>query len=695
MAFEVSGAILAEGLVSTVATDAAFELMPLAMESLAPEVLGSLAPEAFSGFGGETLSSLFGSEMVPTAIKEAATPMAESALTGGAGAGEGITAATKGAVETGATLPEASTFAQGAPQFSPEELNAINQGTMDAASSGPSPYEPTASTGQSPLVEKAPTGTENLGQGFKPTMPNTTGTSVGLNPATPTPSPFTAPPAPSSLANLAPPTDTGFMQGFSNFVDKHPFMTGAGIYGIANATGLLNQKPQTFGNQNTSTYNSPYKFDAKNFKGSHPNSQQYKVDYSGYPGYKGYAVGGITQASPQTDYSTGGSAPLIGTPAANTTMDSTVGNNSMFPMSEMDRSYYATPTQLPAGISNTKAPQTPQSMAGTMGGYETKVDPYAGTMSMAAGGQVPGYSTGGSLLQALLDKYNQTGEKPTQDQFLEAQGLHSSFNPEYAFDKANAKFVPMPSMEQYLPAPKAPAPSNDSGGGYAGGSMPNELKYASGGIAHYYRGDLATSTGQRGDVYGATQRFLDMYDPASRYEAPSGTPDVGIFHDTNPATRDKSAYQASGIRNKAIANKAMVKTGANYMAPSRQMGQINLNTPNAKADDTDSDQVLTGASGGIMGASLGGYAAGGNPRLLKGPGDGMSDNIPATIGGRQPARLADGEFVVPADVVSHLGNGSTDAGAKRLHEMMDKVRMERTGKKKQAPAVKANKYIPK
>ena len=72
-----------------------------------------------------------------------------------------------------------------------------------------------------------------------------------------------------------------------------------------------------------------------------------------------------------------------------------------------------------------------------------------------------------------------------------------------------------------------------------------------------------------------------------------------------------------------------------------------------------------------------------------------SDNIPATIGNRQPARLADGEFVVPADVVSGLGNGSTEAGAKKLHSMMDKVRIGRTGKKKQAPAIKADKYIPK
>jgi hypothetical protein len=72
----------------------------------------------------------------------------------------------------------------------------------------------------------------------------------------------------------------------------------------------------------------------------------------------------------------------------------------------------------------------------------------------------------------------------------------------------------------------------------------------------------------------------------------------------------------------------------------------------------------------------------------------MSDSIPGVIGGKQPARLADGEFVVPADVVSHLGNGSTDGGAKKLYAMMDKIRSARTGKKKQAPEINADKYLP-
>jgi len=88
------------------------------------------------------------------------------------------------------------------------------------------------------------------------------------------------------------------------------------------------------------------------------------------------------------------------------------------------------------------------------------------------------------------------------------------------------------------------------------------------------------------------------------------------------------------------------------------------------------------------------FAEGGTPRFLSGGGDGMSDDIPAVIGDKQPARLADGEFVIPADVVSHIGNGSSKAGAKRLYEMMADIRKERTGTKKQAPAIKPSKFMP-
>jgi hypothetical protein len=92
-------------------------------------------------------------------------------------------------------------------------------------------------------------------------------------------------------------------------------------------------------------------------------------------------------------------------------------------------------------------------------------------------------------------------------------------------------------------------------------------------------------------------------------------------------------------------------------------------------------------------ASAGNYqfAQGG---YLDGAGDGMSDSIPATIEGKQPARLADGEFVIPADVVSHLGNGSTKAGAKQLYKMLDKIRAARTGTKKQGKQINPNKFMP-
>lgn len=93
-------------------------------------------------------------------------------------------------------------------------------------------------------------------------------------------------------------------------------------------------------------------------------------------------------------------------------------------------------------------------------------------------------------------------------------------------------------------------------------------------------------------------------------------------------------------------------------------------------------------SGGMTGE----YAVGG--KLLSGDGDGMSDSIKANIGGHQEARLGDGEFVVPADVVSHLGNGSTDAGAKQLYSMMDKVRKARTGRKAQGKQINPEKYLP-
>ena len=185
-----------------------------------------------------------------------------------------------------------------------------------------------------------------------------------------------------------------------------------------------------------------------------------------------------------------------------------------------------------------------------------------------------------------------------------------------------------------------------------------------------------------------TQRPVsaEMVDEAPAYErsspmlmAPGGVTklpkgDPGLYRDDNPTTRGQDSFTAALTRLNERQKKANIKGLPALKAAMQPLGNIE-----------------EAAKGGIM-SSLGGYSDGG--RMLKGPGDGMSDSIPASIANKQPARLADGEFVVPADVVSHLGNGSTDAGARKLYSMMDKIRKARTGKKKQAPAVKASRYMP-
>jgi hypothetical protein len=93
------------------------------------------------------------------------------------------------------------------------------------------------------------------------------------------------------------------------------------------------------------------------------------------------------------------------------------------------------------------------------------------------------------------------------------------------------------------------------------------------------------------------------------------------------------------------------------------------------------------AAGGIAGLKKGTY--------LRGATDGMADEVPAKIGKDQPAALSHGEFVIPADVVSHLGNGNSDAGAKKLYEMMDRIRKARTGNKQQGKQINPNKYLPR
>lgn len=187
-----------------------------------------------------------------------------------------------------------------------------------------------------------------------------------------------------------------------------------------------------------------------------------------------------------------------------------------------------------------------------------------------------------------------------------------------------------------------------------------------------------------------------------KYDPMTYRPDV-----VTPPTPYRPVYAAGGPVEQ-MSNQATL--GANTMYPMANMTTSAFATPYQDPRSTNMMQSMAPSGGGTVNmmsgepnmqgtrlavggiASLGAYSDGG--RMLKGPGDGMSDNIPARIGGKQEARLADGEFVVPADVVSHLGNGSTDAGAKQLYAMMDKVRNARTGRKQQGRQIKPQKYMP-
>jgi len=126
----------------------------------------------------------------------------------------------------------------------------------------------------------------------------------------------------------------------------------------------------------------------------------------------------------------------------------------------------------------------------------------------------------------------------------------------------------------------------------------------------------------------------------------------------------------------------------NQPTMSTGLGGFGLGRLNDLASEQAMNQAKTlgYAMGGLTALKPGGYLSGG--------GDGMSDSIPATIEGKQQARLADGEFVIPADVVSHIGNGSSKAGSKRLYAMLDKIRQARTGNKKQGKQINPSKYMP-
>ena len=149
------------------------------------------------------------------------------------------------------------------------------------------------------------------------------------------------------------------------------------------------------------------------------------------------------------------------------------------------------------------------------------------------------------------------------------------------------------------------------------------------------------------------------------------------------------AKQQGGGSSMSDAQKATQPNIPNLTAKREMTPYAPTSRPGAGGKKYFTQTEYKAAGGGI--GDLGGYSDGG--RLLKGPGDGVSDSIPAKIGQSRPARLSDGEFVIPARIVSELGNGSTEAGAKKLYAMMDRVKKARNHKNI-AANTKADKHLP-
>jgi len=323
------------------------------------------------------------------------------------------------------------------------------------------------------------------------------------------------------------------------------------------------------------------------------------------------------------------------------------------------------------------------------------------------GAKMATLSAFGGPLMAGLSAVNQPAPTATQSDNSNPMGL--KVNPQWTGPTVPAQPNPY-YKEQYANYAKTPYNPLTA----AGGGLMDVNRYADQGMTT----DDVESDSTTNRKYNAIQDIQkgaammstpkpEMPSAHMAYHSAAHDPGIVAYSEEKYKTADPYT-RAVGLLND-VRNGAFVP-GKSTIAPAGGLGVIPTD-PALVAQQQISEQAqmpvtskegglssVTMAHGGDVGysmggiGSLGGYSDGG--RLLKGPGDGVSDSIPASIGHKQPARLAEGEFVIPARIVSELGNGSTDAGAKRLYAMMDRIKAKRAATKDIAADTKAYKYLP-
>jgi hypothetical protein len=273
--------------------------------------------------------------------------------------------------------------------------------------------------------------------------------------------------------------------------------------------------------------------------------------------------------------------------------------------------------------------------------------------------------SGGGAVDAMSGEPNMQGTRMAEGG--EAEGAVAESRPSYTYDAQTRKYTAGPSIGGISNAPQ----------------------------------DFGASAGQAIDNFAADIARDGITTPMGGYIAPSsnGIPNYAY----NPQTQQYVQMAGGGISGNVNFESPQSPNAGPLeqlirMIHAKQNGSDPMEEAKKYEYNPDSQQyVQQQATGGLSDAryNLGGYSDGG--RLLRGPGDGVSDSIPAVIGKKQPARLADGEFVVPARIVSELGNGSTEAGARKLYAMMDRIQASRkktVGKNKVAHNNRADKYLP-
>jgi hypothetical protein len=338
-----------------------------------------------------------------------------------------------------------------------------------------------------------------------------------------------------------------------------------------------------------------------------------------------------------------------------------------------------------------------------------------GLRLVAKGGYIDGYATGGTIQSGgIRDLYGTPDNQPTISPGLSGFGLGRLNN--LAGEQAMTQAQTLGYAEGGVASLELPDPSKTV-------SAPENLE-------NMILNETAKTNMLENQLNNITSNALNTGNIPNQIYAPGALANVAAGMQNQPVPP-----QASFVQNLTSARTGYAEGGdvSNYRQDQAALNldrlpSLNVNT--GKQMPTGVQGFGDGNIGGLMGALMGRnpnvtyttesgtvtpdefrrtnvvsmilnglYDKVGPKQMAKGgylngAGDGMSDSIPATIEGKQPARLADGEFVVPADVVSHLGNGSTKAGSKRLYAMLDKVRKARTGHTKQGKKINPAKYMP-